>query len=223
VRHQLAQALAFWFAIGVGVAAAATPSTIPDTLITAPPGLTAVARKFVTEGTNPTAFNKYVGRDAPFITAFLEAWVPQGYRVYRLQNPDIAGRYVVITTPRNDSFVVYGAGGYFMGWEPVNQRLARVEQYVTPALRGYQKRELRNAVLYSAPGKPAVELLVTEGMPSMTHHANFSISMLVFPTGVTVLTLDSPCDFWTVTPPPSWPKRLNPRDCIAKWVEVVHS
>ncbi len=191
-----------------------------STLTTAPEGLTAVARAFVREGTTPTAFNKYVGHGTPLASVFLEAELPKGYRIYRVHEPDKMFDYAVVLTPRHNSFVIYGAGGYIQGWEPVNQLLPKIEKLLGPALKGYRRREVRNSVVYSAEGQPTVELLVTEGSPSETLQQNYSVRMLIFPPGVTVLTLDAPCEWWTVTPPPDWRKRLNPRDCIAKWTAV---
>jgi hypothetical protein len=222
VTHQLARTLAFWFVFGAGVALAATPSGIPDTLITAPQGLTAVARMFVREGTTPTAFNEYVQHATSIGSALLQAWLPKGYRAYRVHDPDRTFDYEVVVSPSDNSFVIYGASGYIGGWEPVKQRLPRIEELLAPVLQGYRKRELRNGVVYAATGKPIVELLVSRGMPSETHNANYSVWMLIFPPGVTILTVDAPCEWWTATPPPGW-HATSARACAPRWIEVPHT
>ncbi len=223
MKREPARVLALLAAFGIGVAIAATPSPMSEASSTAPPGLTAVTRLLTQEATAAPAFNRVVGeRGIPIVTVFREVRFPKGYRAYHVHDPEIARDFTVVLTPHRDSFVVYPASPYFVGWEPGHQRMARIEQYLVPALQGYEKRDLRNAVLYSAARKPTVELLATQGSPSETAHASYIIWMLIFPPGVTVLTLNSPCDWWIATPPPEW-RAMSAHACEPKWIEVPHT
>lgn len=223
MTKNLARVLAFCVPFGIGVAVAATPAAIPDTLRTDAESLPDVVRAFVSRGTTPTAFNIYARYGVPLAPlAVRDAPFPKGYRTFRVRDPQIAWGYFLVMTPRDTGFVIYAADRYFGGWQPANQRLPGAEAIVAPALPGYKRRELRNGVLYSSTGKATVELLITEGAPSETHNANYAVRMLVFPRGVPVLTLDAPCEWWTMTPPPD-SRRLTPRACEARWIEVPNT
>ncbi len=180
-------------------------------------------RELIREAKTSSALNTLAERGTRIGGSFQEALFPKGYQTYLVHEPTEPLPFAIVTTPTHSSFLVYSPDFFRNVSQTPDQWLARVAITLAPELRGYQEHVLRNGVVYSASGKPTLVFLISEGPPSGSHHASYRSSLLIFPPGVTALTLDAPCEWWTVTSPPNWPKRLNPRDCIPTWTAVPHT
>ncbi len=151
--------------------------------------------------------------------------MPRGYHaithgLYWWQHPP----FTLVTASPRECFVgvrTHATVDYAaVGYEAPSRWLPTVESVVQPLLgRDYTAYPLHNGVVYTARGKPTLELVLAQvGLPSesMTERS-YDLFVLIFQNGATALALYEPCEWWLPWTT-FWTTKTYKGVCDRRWV-----
>jgi hypothetical protein len=187
--------------------------------------LPSTLREMINAAELPSGFAS-LGARGP-VVHFWEAQFPDSYISYRIKD---SRKYVVLDGHGRAVAAFVWADesrqDNLTGYESPAVRETETERILSAFIGSrYSRQVLQNGVLFTSPGRPAVEFVFVHGLKGPRSREQTEISyrmaVIVFVPRAAVIELVTPCDIWWLsTPPPGWTSPVG-LACRTQWVQIA--